>query len=374
MADQENQGGSEALGGIMLIGATLAALAVVNLGGQGVYEAALQAHFGLSVLHWINDALMAVFFLSVGMELKHEMVDGALREMKAVAVPGLAALGGMVVPAVIYLWIGGPAHGWAIPTATDIAFALGVMALVPGVPAGLRSFLLTLAILDDLGAILVIALFYGHDLQVLWLVAALVPLAGMLLWMRRGSDLVWPILVLGLALWVCVLQSGLHATMAGVVTAFCLPAHSRTGGHPLHDLQGRLAPWVAFGIVPVFAFANAGLPLGELSLTGQDGVIALGVAAGLLVGKFVGVLGVTWALSLVGLPLPKGVSWGQMAAAALLAGIGFTMSLFIGGLAFRGGEEMNAVRAGVLGASTLAALMGLTLLRILSGARPKGAV
>ncbi|MCW1918405.1 Na+/H+ antiporter NhaA [Rhodobacter sp. KR11] len=364
----------EALGGMALIGATLLALAVANLGGLQAYEAALHAEFGLSVLHWINDGLMAVFFLSVGMELKHEMVDGALRKPSAVALPGLAALGGMVVPALIYLWIGGPVQGWAIPTATDIAFALGIMALVPGVPAGLRSFLLTLAILDDLGAILVIAIFYGHDLQVTWLALALVPLAGMVTLMRLRQDRTWPILALGAVLWVCVLQSGLHATLAGVVTAFCLPAHSRSGGHPLHDLQTRLSPWVAFAIVPIFAFANAGLPLADLSLTGADGVIALGVAAGLLVGKFVGVFGVTVLLSRFGLALPAGVGWGHLAAAALLAGIGFTMSLFIGGLAFRGGEEMNAVRAGVLGASTLAAVLGLTLLRILSGARGKGAV
>ena len=235
---------------------------------------------------------------------------------------------------------------------------------VKGVPPGLRSFLLTLAILDDLGAILVIALFYGHDLQVMWMALALLPIAGMVTLMRRGIESPWPILALGAVLWVCVLQSGLHATMAGVVTAFCLPTRSRSGGQPLHDLAGRLQPWVAFGIVPVFAFANAGLPLAGLKIEG----VALAVGAGLLVGKFVGVLGMT-ALASRFMPLPQGVGWGHLAAAALLAGIGFTMSLFIGGLAFGSGEEMNAVRAGVLGASTLAALGGLILLRILSGAR-----
>ncbi|NBZ88441.1 Na+/H+ antiporter NhaA [Stagnihabitans tardus] len=369
MIDEESKNGGEALGGIVLIGATLLALVVANSPLAARYDAVLHAHFGLSILHWINDGLMAIFFLAVGMELKHEMVAGTLRDLRAVALPGLAALGGMVVPALIYLSISDATRGWAIPTATDIAFALGVLALAgKGFPPGLRTFLLTLAILDDLGAILVIALFYGKDLQVLWLASALLPLAGMVWWMRRGSDLVWPTLAMGAVLWLCVLQSGLHATLAGVITAFCLPAASRSGGHPLHDLQTRLASWVTFAIVPVFAFANAGLPLGELSLEGPGASLALAVGAGLLVGKFVGVVGMAWVAGLFGLRRPEGVTWGHLAAAGLLAGIGFTMSLFIGGLAFGEGDEMNAVRAGVLGASALAAVLGLTLLRILSGA------
>lgn len=377
----------EALGGLALIGATLLALLAANGPWAAGYQHLLHlpvslgfdgASFEMSLLHWINDGLMAVFFLSVGMELKHEMVDGQLRNPSAVAMPGFAALGGMIAPGLIYLAITaghGVTHGWAVPTATDIAFALGVLALAgKGVPPGLRSFLLTLAILDDLGAILVIALFYGENLQVGWLVAALVPLAAMLVLMRMKINRVAPILWLGAILWVMVLNSGIHATLAGVVTAFCLPTRSAKGSHPLHDLQEGLQPWVTFGIVPVFAFFNAGLPLADLSLQGSGGYIASGVGLGLLLGKFVGVLAATWLVHKAGVPLPRGVRWAHLGAAALLAGIGFTMSLFIGGLAFGEGEAMNAVRLGVLGASTLAAILGLSWLRMLSGKGRQDAV
>ncbi len=371
----------EAWGGLVLIAATAAALVAANSPWAGAYQAFLGLQItvaaggrflSMPMILWVNDALMAVFFLIIGLELKHEMLEGRLRDPRAVILPGLAAFGGMVVPALVYLGVtsaAGVAQGWAIPCATDIAFALGVLALAgPGLPPGLRSFLLTLAILDDLGAILIIAVFYGHDLHLLYLLAALLPIAGMLVLTRLKVGRLAPALALGAVLWVLVLQSGIHATLAGVVTAFCIPLRDRNGGHPLDHLVASLQPYVTFLIVPLFAFANAGLPLGELSLAGTGGQIALGVGLGLIVGKLVGVLGTTYVLVKLGIgALPEGMRLRHAAAAALLAGIGFTMSLFIGGLAFPEGSEMNAVRLGVLGASVLAAGLGLALLRKLSG-------
>lgn len=386
----EHSGGGlsrEAMGGLALIAATALALIAANSGLADLYHSFLQTPLSVTagergldkpLILWVNDGLMAVFFLLVGLELKAEMLEGRLRDPRAVVLPGMAALGGMVVPALVYLGLtqgADAAAGWAIPCATDIAFALGVLALAgKGLPPGLRSFLLTLAILDDLGAILIIALFYGHDLHVSYLLAALVPLAAMLVLARLRLARLAPVLLLGAVLWVLVLESGIHATIAGVVTAFCVPMADRKGGSPLHALVDGLQPYVAFLIVPLFAFANAGLPLGSLTLSGPGGQVALGVGLGLLVGKFAGVMGATWALTRAGFALPEGMGWPHMAGAALLAGIGFTMSLFIGGLAFGEADTMNAVRLGVLAASVVAALAGLALLRVLSGLGRKGAV
>ena len=380
----EGSGGltREALGGLVLIAATLLALLAANSPLSAAYHGFLNLPISVAIgdsalakplILWVNDGLMAVFFLAIGLELKHEMLEGRLRDPRAVILPGMAALGGMAVPALVYLALtagAGVGQGWAIPTATDIAFALGVLALAgPGLPPGLRSFLLTLAILDDLGAILIIALFYGHDLDLHYLAAALLPLAGMLVLARLGVGRLAPALLLGVVMWVLVLQSGIHATLAGVVTAFCIPLRDRHGGNPLHHLSRGLQPYVAFGIVPLFAFANAGLPLAGLNLGGgADGKIMLGVGLGLVLGKFLGVLGMCYALVKLRIgALPEGMRLRHAAAAALLAGIGFTMSLFIGGLAFGGGGEMNAVRMGVLGASVIAAGLGLAALRVLSG-------
>ena len=376
----------EALGGLVLIAATVLALVAANSPLVGLYQAMLDLPISVGIgskelakplIFWVNDGLMAVFFLTVGLELKYEMLEGKLRDPRAVILPGMAALGGMVMPALVYLALtsgAGATSGWAIPTATDIAFALGVLALAgPGLPAGLRSFLLTLAILDDLGAILIIAIFYGHDLDVSYLLAALLPVAAMRVLARMKVSTLAPAVVLGLVLWVLVLKSGIHATLAGVVMAFCIPLKDAKGGSPLHHLAEALQPWVTFLIVPLFAFANAGLPLGNLALAGSGGQIALGVGLGLLLGKFVGVTAVTWVLvKLRAGTLPEGMRWPHLMAVALLAGIGFTMSLFIGGLAFGEGPAMNAVRLGVLAASIVAAGAGLLALRQLARSKPSG--
>ena len=356
--------------------ATALALLVANSPLLTWYQAALAAPLSITLagtglskplILWINDGLMAIFFLLIGLDLKRELREGKLRRAADIVLPGVAALGGMVAPALVYLAFnfGGAARGWAIPTATDIAFALGVLALVGrGLPPGLKTFLLTLAILDDLGAILIIATFYTDQLNLTYLALALLPLAGLAALNRSASARVAPALLLGAVLWVLVLKSGVHATLAGVVTAFFIPLRDRDGGSPLHRLEHGLQPYVAFLIVPLFAFANAGLNLSGLSLAALADPLTLGVTLGLLLGKFAGVMLATWALVRTGWAgLPEGADWGHMAGVALLAGIGFTMSLFIGGLSFGEGPEMDEVRLGVLLASAVAALAGFAVLR-----------
>ena len=369
---------SDAAGGVLLILATVAALVVANSPFAGWYHSALEAPLAITLagtglakplILWINDGLMAIFFLLIGLELKREVLEGKLRRLSDIVLPGVAAVGGMVAPALIYLGVnaGHPdlLRGWAIPTATDIAFALGVLALVGrGLPAGLKTFLLTLAILDDLGAILIIAFFYTDHLQPLYLALAFMPLAGLAALHFGKVRRVAPALLLGVILWVLVLKSGVHPTLAGVATAFFIPIKDRQGGSPLHRLEDGLQPYVALLIVPLFAFANAGLSFTGMSLAAFGDTVTLGIALGLVAGKFAGVLGLTWALVRSGRgALPDGATWRQMAGLALLAGIGFTMSLFIGGLSFGDGAAMNGVRLGVLAASTFAALAGFALLR-----------
>ena len=368
--------GHDAAGGVVLMLATALALIVANSPLQPWYLAALDAPLSITLagagltkplILWINDGLMAVFFFLIGLELKRELREGKMRRPADIVLPGVAALGGMIAPALIYLAInaGGTLRGWAIPTATDIAFALGVLALVGrGLAPGLKTFLLTLAILDDLGAILIIAIFYTDHLNLIYLALALIPLAGLAALNRAASARIAPALLLGVVLWVLVLKSGVHATLAGVATAFFIPLKDRTGGSPLHMLEDGLQPYVSFLIVPLFAFANAGLNLQGVSLATLTAPLTLGVALGLLLGKVAGVMLATWALVASGRAwLPEGADWGHMTGVALLAGIGFTMSLFIGGLSFGEGTEMDAVRLGVLVASGLAALAGFALLR-----------
>ena len=370
----------EAAGGIALMLATFAALIVANSPLQGAYVAALDAPFSITLagtgltkplILWINDGLMAVFFFLIGLELKREVLTGKLRRLSDIALPGVAALGGMVAPALVYLAFnaggnaGGEVRGWAIPTATDIAFALGILALVgKGLPFGLKTFLLTLAILDDLGAILIIAVFYTDHLQLSYLALALIPLLGLALLHRARTSRIAPALLLGAVLWVLVLKSGIHATLAGVATAFFIPLNDRDGGSPLITLEHGLQPYVAFLIVPLFAFANAGLSFAALSWAALGSPVTLGVALGLLVGKVAGVMGACWLMVRSGLAaLPQAAGWAHMVGVALLAGIGFTMSLFIGGLSFGEGPAMNAVRLGVLLGSAIAALAGFAVLR-----------
>jgi Na+:H+ antiporter, NhaA family len=368
----------DAAGGIVLMAAAVLALIIANSSLSAGYHDLLLKKFsvlldgeGLSkpLILWINDGLMAMFFFLIGLELKREMLEGKLKNPSDVILPGMAAVGGMVVPALIYLafnWSDPLLRGgWAIPAATDIAFAVGVLALVgKHAPSSLKIFLLTLAILDDLGAILIIALFYTSELHVDYLYLALVPLAGLYWLHRTGTHRIAPILLLGAILWVLVLKSGVHATLAGVVTAFFVPLTDKYGKSPLHALEHGLTPYVLFLIVPIFAFANAGVVLTGMTVSDLFAPLPLGIAAGLVIGKQLGVFGMTWLLVKAGWArLPHEVTWTHIYGLACLAGIGFTMSLFIGGLSFADPEHMNAVRLGVLAGSAISAILGYAVLR-----------
>ncbi len=371
----------EASGGIILMLAAALALIVANSAARPLYEGWLSSVLsimldgeGLSkpLILWINDGLMAVFFFLIGLELKREILEGKLKDPRDVVLPGVAAIGGMLVPAAFYAALnwGNPAtiNGWAIPAATDIAFALGVLALVGNrVPASLKVFLLTIAIMDDMGAILIIAIFYTAELKVDYLLLALLPLIGMAFLNIRQVHRVAPILLLGVILWVLVLKSGVHATLAGVVTAFFIPLRDRFGKSPLHSLEHGLSPYVFFVIVPIFAFANAGVVLEGLSLSDLAAPVPLGIALGLILGKQIGVFGATWLMVRSGMAtLPHGVTWLQIYGVACLAGIGFTMSLFIGSLSFADPTLMNDVRLGVLAGSAISAIIGYSMLMLSS--------
>ncbi|MEP2533464.1 Na+/H+ antiporter NhaA [Shimia sp.] len=367
----------EAAGGVALMVSAALALIVANSALSGSYEAFLNSVLSVTVngtglekplILWINDGLMAIFFFLIGLELKYEIVEGRLRNPRDVILPGAAAVGGMALPAIVYAAInwGNPEtiSGWAIPAATDIAFALGILALVGSrAPIALKVFLLTLAILDDLGAILVIAIFYTAELKVNYLLMALIPLAGLFLLQSQRSHRVAPALLLGAVMWVLVLKSGVHATLAGVVTAFLIPIHDKNGGSPLHALEKGLAPYVGFVIVPIFAFANAGVVLKGMSPADLLNPVPMGIALGLILGKQIGVFGTTWAIVKLGFArLPDRVTWTHIYGVSCLAGIGFTMSLFIGGLSFASPDLMNDVRVGVLTGSIISAIIGYVVL------------
>ena len=361
---------------IVLLAATCVALVVANSGLHEIYQTSLKTVIGtdvgpfdlsFSVKDWIKNGLMAIFFLYVGLEIKWEFAAGSLSEFRSAVLPFVAAAGGMLMPAIIYLLVtdADPAliRGWAIPAATDIAFAIGVVGFLGNrVPATLRAFLLALAVIDDLGAIMIVAIFFSGDLQ-LWALAAMaVCLAGLWALSARNDGALWKYAALGILLWLFTLQSGINATLAGVVTALFIPLQARAST-PLKDLMARLAFPVSFGIMPLFAFANAGIPLMTLSLEDLTSSLAIGVAAGLIVGKPLGVMLATWGATRTGIAqLPQGSSWVQVLGAGCLAGIGFTMSLFIGALAFADENLMNQVKVGVIGGSIVAALMGITLL------------
>jgi NhaA family Na+:H+ antiporter len=375
---------SEAAGGIVLMVVAALALVVANSPLAPFYFEALHVYVGgLSVQHWINDALMAVFFLLVGLEIKREFLDGQLSTWPRRILPGVAALGGMAAPALVFVVLnqGSPGNlaGWAIPAATDIAFALGVLALLGRrVPVSLKIFLAALAIIDDLGAVVIIALFYTADLAIGWLGAAGVVLAALVGLNRAGVERLPVFLLLGAVLWGCVLQSGVHATLAGVALALTIPirpapARPDDPSSPLHILEHALQPWVVFLIVPVFGFANAGVSLSGLNLSDLLAPLPLGIAAGLFVGKQVGVFLTTWsAVRLNWADCPEDASWGQVYGVSLLAGIGFTMSLFIGLLAFPGAPELqDAVKVGVLAGSLLSGIAGTLVLLLAKGERAK---
>ncbi|CAO3402468.1 Na+/H+ antiporter NhaA [Azospirillum palustre] len=367
---------SEASGGLLLMGAAAAALAVANSPLSDIYFRSLHAYFlGLSVGHWINDGLMAVFFLLVGLEIKREMLDGQLSTWPRRILPGLAAAGGMLFPALIYTAFnrGNPdtMSGWAIPTATDIAFALGVLSLLgPRVPTSLKIFLTALAIIDDLGAVLIIALFYTADLSLPALGGAAAILTALVLLNRSGVERLWLYLILGVGLWGAVLLSGIHATLAGVVLALTIPLRPAPGRpddmqSPLHRLEHGIHGWVAFLIVPLFGFANAGVSFAGMDGSILTGSLPLGIAFGLFAGKMVGVFGTAWITVRLGFAdMPAGASTTQLFGVALLCGIGFTMSLFIGALAFPTAPELgDAVKVGVFAGSLLSATAGALLLR-----------
>ena len=364
-------------GGIVLMGSAALALIVANSPLAEVYFAALGAYLGpLSLLHWINDALMAVFFLMVGLEIKRELVDGHLSSWPRRILPGAAAAAGMAVPALIYLALTrgtGAAHGWAIPSATDIAFALGVLSLLgPRVPTSLKVFLAALAIIDDLGAVVVIGLFYTEGISLPELGLAAVVLAGLVALNRTGQMRLLPYLALGVLLWVFTLRSGIHATIAGVLLAFCIPLkrtpaapEAHPADSPLHRLELALIRPVAFGIVPIFGFANAGVSFAGLGPEALVAPVTLGVALGLALGKVVGIGGTVWALVRAGIvDLPAGASWPQVIGTALLCGIGFTMSLFISMLAFAAPDPQNQAKIGILLGSLVAGTAGFVVLRL----------
>ncbi|GAB7533209.1 Na+/H+ antiporter NhaA [Pseudomonas sp. 3A(2025)] len=380
----------EAAGGLLLIAAAALALIINNSPLAWLYNAFLQVPVVVGVgalqiakplLLWINDGLMALFFLVIGLEVKREILAGHLSKPSQIVLPGAAAIGGMLIPALVYVLLNmnntTALGGWAIPMATDIAFALGVLALLgKRVPLSLKLFLMTLAIIDDLGAIIVIALFYSGELSHLALGLAAASLVALVAMNRLGVVRLAPYLLMGLLLWVCVLKSGVHATLAGVALALCIPLRNARNpareASPLLILEHGLHPWVAFAILPLFAFANAGVSLAGLTLQSFTHPVAMGIAAGLLLGKTVGVFGLTWLAVTCGLArLPAGANWGQVLGVSILCGIGFTMSLFVGSLAFEAGVSPYAGvdRMGILTGSVLAAVLGYIVMALAAAKR-----
>jgi Na+:H+ antiporter, NhaA family len=372
----------EALAGLILVLAAVAALAASNLAVlQPLYDDLLTlpltvriggAELSKPLLLWINDGLMAVFFLLVGLELKREVLTGHLRSADQIVLPAACAVGGMAVPALVYLAItqslgSDPEliQGWAIPAATDIAFALGALALLGSrIPANLKVFLLTLATLDDLGAIVVIAIFYTADLSLTSLALAGLAIVALAAMSRLGVTRLAPYIFVGIALWVFVLKSGVHATLAGVALGFAIPMRDRGGKKVLEALEDGLHPYVTWGILPVFAFANAGLSLAGLGPSSLLAPLPLAIAAGLVVGKPLGILAAALAMVRLRLAhLPEAMTWMHLTGLAALAGIGFTMSLFIGMLAFEADEHAAGVRIGVIAGSLVSALVGYLVLR-----------
>lgn len=372
---------SDASGGVTLIVAALLAMIMANLDAtSGLYHAFLSTPVELTVgsleihkdmLLWINDALMAIFFLAIGLEVKSELVQGSLATRQQAAFPVIAALGGMVLPALIYLLFNFhdpiARHGWAIPTATDIAFALGVLALLGNrIPVALKIFLMALAIIDDLGAILIIALFYTSQLSMLSLGVAAVAIVVLALLNALNVRRTGIYILVGLVLWTAVLKSGVHATIAGVIIGFFIPLKEVNGVSPAKNLEHVLSPWVSWLILPLFAFANAGVSLAGVTPTSLASMLPLGIIAGLFFGKPLGITLFTWlALRLKLAKLPHGTAFNQIMAVGVLCGIGFTMSIFITTLAFAELDPalVDLAKLGILMGSLLSAVVGYVLLR-----------
>lgn len=375
----------DAAGGVVLIAAAILAMIVANGPLANLYHAILHdtylrvgfveggaLSYGIekTVLHWINDWMMVFFFMVVGLEIKRELLIGSLNNRKKAMLPIICAIGGMAIPAAIYALINLDSpetmRGWAIAGATDIAFALGILSLLgKRVPAALKVMLLAIAIIDDLGAIIIIALFYTDNLATNVLLFCILPVLAMVILRMLRVTQVAPYLALGTILWAAVLESGVHATLVGVITAFFIPLHAQGKPSPLMKLEHDLHPWVAFVVMPVFAFANAGVPLEGIGLDALFAPLTLGIIAGLVVGKQLGVFGTLWLSVKAGwCEKPEGASWSQLYGMAILCGIGFTMSLFIGGLAFPDNALLqNEVRLGVLVGSLISAVSAYILLR-----------
>ncbi|MEO6015731.1 MAG: Na+/H+ antiporter NhaA [Polaromonas sp.] len=376
---------SQSFSGVVLALAALLALIASNSPLSGLYEQFVQWPGELrignewlvlskSLLHWVNDLWMAVFFFLIGLEIKRELMEGELASLRQALLPAGAALGGMIVPALIYIAINHgdniALRGWAIPAATDIAFALGILVLLgKRVPASLKVFLTAVAIIDDLGAILIIAFFYTDKLSLEALLGAGVGVLVLLALNRARVVAMMPYVLVGLVVWLFVYKSGIHATLAGVATALAIPMSDGKGGSPLRSAEHALHPWVAFAILPMFAFANAGVSLAGVHLTTLLETVPLGIAAALLLGKAAGVSGASWLLiRFAGARIPARASWPQFIGVCVLCGVGFTMSLFIGALAFKGqgGDYETQVKLGVLLGSLLSGVLG-TLILLRSG-------
>ncbi len=379
----------EASGGILLGIAAIIALIIANSPLYGIYDHILHhIYFRIgfdevggsfdfevkkSLLHWINDGFMAIFFFLVGLEIKREIKSGELSTRSRALLPALAAVGGMVMPALIYYYINldTPENlvGWAIPAATDIAFALGVLALLGSrAPVRLKILLTAIAVIDDLGAILIIAFFYTSNLQLEPLYFGAAALVGLTILNFKCVTRTAPYVILGIILWIAVLKSGVHATLAGVTTALFIPVVCKKDPSitPCKTLEHALHPWVAFIILPIFAFANAGVPFAGMGLHSFGDPTTLGIILGLILGKQIGIFSMLWLAIKAGWsPMPSGTNWVHLYAVSALCGIGFTMSLFIGGLAFDDLEHQASIRLGVLSGSVISALVGYTILRLM---------
>lgn len=367
----------DAAGGVILVAAALLALIFANSPLESFYNGMLnlpvavqfgQFEIAKPLLLWINDGLMALFFFMVGLEIKREILEGHLNSVAQITLPAIAAIAGIVFPALIYVWFNADdpvaVTGWAIPSATDIAFALGIFSLFGrSLPITLKLFLLSVAIFDDIGAIVIIALFYSADLSTTSLVIAGIGLAVLFALNRYRVTAQGAYILVGVVVWAAVLKSGVHATLAGFAVAWFIPINVKNdNGHPmLLHLEHTLQPWVAFFILPIFAFANAGVQLLGTNMSDMFNPVVIGIVAGLFIGKQVGIFGSCWLAVKAGVAkLPEGTNWSQLYGVTLLCGIGFTMSLFIGSLAFehQGQEHINSVKVGVLTGSILSAIVG----------------